>query len=168
MWTHLENREKRNFEINKEKLRAGLSHWGSVTSEVKEELFNDPHDSEGTNRTGVYSLKMILNREMLEITPLEGLRVKLQYQGVKKLCTSCFGKHLRKNCDGSKITWSDYIRLFRDSNREIPDEFYCENLERFDKTRRAQEQRTPFVPPRNEDEWSAMLKRLKKTWSKSR
>ena len=47
--------------------------------------------------------------------------------------------------------------------QKIPDEFYGENLERFDKTRRAQEQRTPFVPPRNEDEWSAMLKRFKKT-----
>ena len=50
-----------------EKLRAGLSHWGSVTSEIKEELFMDPHDLEGTNRTGVYSLKMILDSEMPEI-----------------------------------------------------------------------------------------------------
>ena len=53
----------------------------------------DPHDKEGTNRTGIYSLKMILDSEMPEIIPLEGLRVKLQYQGVERQCNLCFGKH---------------------------------------------------------------------------
>ena len=151
------------YKVSENKLRAGLSHWGTITSEIKEELFIDPHDSEGTNRTGVYMLKMIVDQEIPEILPIEGLRVKLQYQGVKKLCTACFGKHLRKNCDGSKITWADYIRTFKESNLDIPDEFYGENLERFEKTKKAQENRNLFVPPRNEEEWLAMLKRLRKT-----
>ena len=65
------------YKVSEEKLRAALTHWGTITSEIREELFVDPHDKEGTNRTGIYSLKMILDSEMPEIIPLEGLRVKI-------------------------------------------------------------------------------------------
>ena len=90
------------YKITEEKLKEALSHWGIVTTDIKEELFKDPHDSEGTNRTGIYSLRMIINDKIPELIPLESLRVKLQYQGVKKLCTGCYGKHLRRECNEPK------------------------------------------------------------------
>ena len=49
------------------------------TTDIKEEVFLDPHDSEGTNRTWIYSLRMIIDRDAKELIPLEGLRIKLQY-----------------------------------------------------------------------------------------
>ena len=66
------------YKITEERLKAALSHWGTVTTEIKEDLFTDPHDSEGTNRTGIYSLRMIMDNEIPELVPLDGLRVKLQ------------------------------------------------------------------------------------------
>ena len=77
------------------KLKVVLYNWGTVKMEIKEELFLDPHDSEGTNRTGINLLNMIIHLEIPEIIPLEGLRVKLQYQGVAKLCF--YSKILKKH-----------------------------------------------------------------------
>ena len=45
--------------VSEEKLKMTLSHWGSVTTEIKEEVFLDPDDNEGTNRKGVYIFSMI-------------------------------------------------------------------------------------------------------------
>ena len=45
--------------VSEEKLKMALSHWRSVTTEIKEEVFLDPHDNEGTNRKGVYIFSMI-------------------------------------------------------------------------------------------------------------
>ena len=38
-------------------------------------LINDScsHDSEGTNRTGIYSVRMVMDSEAPELVPLEGL-----------------------------------------------------------------------------------------------
>ena len=149
------------YKVTEEKLKEALSNWGKVKSEIKEELFLDPHDNDGTNRTGTYLLNMIIDTEIPEIIPLEGLRVKLQYQGVRKLCTICFGRHLRKDCEESKVTWTEYIKLFKEENPSIPDDFYGSNLERFDSSskqkKKAKEQ---FVAPRNGLEWSALMKRI--------
>ena len=118
------------YKLTEENLKSALRYWGSVTSEIKEELFVDPHDSDGTNRTGIYQASMILDSEMPELIPVDGLRVRLQYQGVSKLCSGCYGRHLRKGCKFPKITWPDYVKQFRESNPEIPDDFYGENLEK--------------------------------------
>ena len=150
------------YKVSEEKLKVVLSNWGTVKSEIKEELFLDPHDSEGTNRTGVYLPNMIINSVIPEIIPLEGLRVKLQYQGVKKLCTICFGKHLRKDCEGSKVTWPEYIKRFKEENPEISDDFYGDNIGRFVSSKKQKLVRQePFVRPRNGAEWTALIKRVR-------
>ena len=59
---------------------------------------------------------------------MDGIRMKLQYKGVTKLCTGCYGEHLRKSCQEPKITWLDYIENFRDMNPDLPDDFYGELL----------------------------------------
>ena len=90
------------FKISAERLESSLAHWGEVVSEPKEEVFEDPLDPDGTNRTGVYLLRMKLSREIPELIPLDGLRVKIVHHQVTKLCTRCFETHLRKNCEGKK------------------------------------------------------------------
>ena len=37
--------------------KSALAHWGEVLSEPKEEVFDDPLDPDGTNRTGIYLMK---------------------------------------------------------------------------------------------------------------
>ena len=94
--------------------------------------------------------------------PLEGLRVKLQYQGVKKLWTICFGKHLRKICEGTKVTWPEYIRSFREENPSITDDFYGVNIGRFDSAKKRKlKSHEPFVRPRNGAKWTTLIERVR-------
>ena len=58
------------YKVTEEKLKDALSNWGTIRSEIKEELFLDPHDSDGTNRTGTYLLNMVIDSEIPEIIPL--------------------------------------------------------------------------------------------------
>ena len=150
------------YKITEERLKEALSYWGKVTTEIKEELFTDPHDSEGTNRTGIYSLRMIIDSEIPELLPIDGLRIKLQYQGVKKLCTGCYGKHLRRDCKDQKISWKDYIEYFIESNPQIPKDFYGASLEKMSRKNMKMIRPEPkdFGLPKSEDEFNQMMSKM--------
>ena len=99
-------------------------------SEPKEEVFSDPLDPDGTNRTGVYLMRIKLKQEIPELIPLDGLRIKIIHHQVKKLCTRCFETHLRKDCEEEKKSWFDYVRKFMAENAEIDKEFYGGHYDR--------------------------------------
>ena len=83
---------------------------------------------------------------------------------MERLYNLCFGKNLRKDCQGSKITWPEYIKLFMEEFLEIPEEFYGQNLERFDKSnKRNNSKKIPFVPPKTGSDWASLLTRIKST-----
>ena len=74
-----------------------LSHFGQVVSEIMEEVFEvdlGPEEcDDGTNRTGDYTVKIKLTKDLPQIGPIMGKRVKFFYRGIQKLCTNCFGHH---------------------------------------------------------------------------
>ena len=84
--------------MTEERLSEILSHWGVFNSRITEEVFADPHDKEGSNRTGIYIVKMKVHQHIPEWLPLDGLRVKVQYPNMKKQCNGCYENHLRKDC----------------------------------------------------------------------
>ena len=96
-----------------------------------EEVFHDPYDIEGSNRTGIYTVRMNLHQNIPEWLPLDGLRVKIQHNGMQKLCNTCYGHHLRKDCTEEKVSWPEYIKMFRLENAEIPVDFYGKWAETF-------------------------------------
>ena len=105
---------------------------------------------------------MIMKKELPEIVPLEGLRLKIQYRGVTKLCSGCYGEHLRKTCKEKKLTWFDYIKKFRNENQDIPDDFYGDVIERANRKKKLTEPKPEdFSLPRNKSEWEAMLSKMK-------
>ena len=105
-------------------LIEALSQWGELMSGIREEVFEDPHDSEGTNRTGTYTVQMRITKPIPQYLPLNGKRVKIFYKGIKKLCTYCFGPHPRKRCDSEKVPWPMYIHKFSEQFTEFKPEFY--------------------------------------------
>ena len=117
------------YKVTEERLTEVLAHWGVMGSKIMEEVFHDPHDKEGSNRTGIYTVKMNLHQKIPEWLPLDGLRVKIQHKGIQKLCNTCYGNHLRKDCTEEKKSWADYILQFRSENPEIPDNFYGKWIE---------------------------------------
>ena len=154
------------YRVSSEQLKEILSHWGEVRSEPKEEVFHDPHDVDGTNRTGVYVVRMVLEDEIPELIPFNGLRIRVQHPDVKKLCTGCYGQHLRKTCNNAGRTWFDYVEDFVSENPDIPKEFYGSILERMKKTSTTRElpKRKPtlddFNVPKSKFELDLMFKKM--------
>ena len=52
-------------------------------------MFHDPLDKDGTNRIGIYVVRITPNEEIPELIPMEGLRVKIiaGHRGPVGLCT---------------------------------------------------------------------------------
>ena len=154
------------YKVSSQQLKEVLSHWGTVTSEPKEEVFHDPHDTDGTNRTGVYVVRMILENEIPELIPFSGLRIKIQHPDIKKLCTSCYGEHLRKTCNKAGRTWFEYVEDFIVENPDITKEFYGSTLERMKKISGIKEltKRRPtledFGIPKTKAELDLMLRKM--------
>ena len=100
------------FEISYKIVALFTENYPSfLLTEPMEEVFDDPLDKDGTNRTGVYILKIIPHMEIPELIPNRE-RVKIQHYQVARLCTGCYERHLRKDCKNGKISWSQYVRKF--------------------------------------------------------
>ena len=112
------------YRIPEDAIKNALSHWGELTSEIQEERFQDPHDPEGANRTGNYSVQMKMTSPVPEWLPIHGKRIKICYKNVKWLCKICYGPHNKKDCDAEKLTWTEYVDKFAEENPELPGDFY--------------------------------------------
>ena len=108
------------YRVSREVLTEYLSHYGTLASEILEDVFEDnlgPDESDdGTNRTGNYSVRIKLNKDMPQLAPIMGKRVKFYYRGIQKLCTNCFGHHNRQVCQSRRVTWINYVTHFIDAN----------------------------------------------------
>ena len=76
------------YKISGNRLLEVLTHWGTLVSEIREETFDDPHVQDGSNRTGIYCVRMKLHQKIPEWLPLEELRVKIQHHNIQRLCTT--------------------------------------------------------------------------------
>jgi hypothetical protein len=116
------------YRVPREVLMAYLSHFGQVVSEIMEEVFEvdlGPEEcDDGTNRTGDYTVKIKLTKDLPQIAPIMGKRVKFFYRGIQKLCTKCFGNHNKQVCKSRKIPWIGYVAQFKELHPEIPSALY--------------------------------------------
>jgi hypothetical protein len=101
-----------------------LGYYGDIILPFTEGLFCDNADKEGasngTNRTSNYLVTRRLNKEITQLSPILGRRIKIQYPGIQKQCTNCFGNHAKQNCQSQKMSWPTYIKKFMEFNPEIP------------------------------------------------
>ena len=114
------------YKIPEEVILEFLSHYGEVQSEVMEDLFDDggilDSETHGTNRSGIYSVKIKLVKDIPQLLPILGRRVKIQYRGTQRMCTNCFGRHPKQTCRSQKVQWSDHVTRFMSSNMDIREE----------------------------------------------
>jgi hypothetical protein len=114
------------YRIPRDILITYLSNFGDVTEELTEELFDDgglpDNELDGTNRTGNYIARIKLRRDIPEWVPILGKRIKISYQGVRRLCTNCFGQHPKKSCQSKKVTWGEYVAVFKNRYQDISQE----------------------------------------------
>jgi hypothetical protein len=98
-----------------------------VKSDISEDTHEESDDSSDDLPpvgNGIYSVRMKLERNMPQLIPMHGKRIRLYYRGIIKRCTNCFGSHQRKNCKEEKVPWIKYVEQFITNYPEIPRESY--------------------------------------------
>jgi hypothetical protein len=73
-----------------------LAFVGKICSLNIEDTFENgisPNGNVGTNRTGTYSVKIQLMRNIPQLHSIMGKRVKIYFPGIQKLCPNCYGPH---------------------------------------------------------------------------
>jgi hypothetical protein len=106
-----------------------ILNWLSYFSEVLSEISEDTHKDDSSDDlppvgNGIYSVQMKLKRDMPQLIPMHGKKIRLYYRGIIKRCTNCFGTHRRKDCKEEKVPWMKYVQQFINNYPEIPKESY--------------------------------------------
>ena len=101
--------------------------YGEIKSEIEEVAI--PSEQEGgLVGTGSYSVQVKLNRLIPHILPINGLKVKFSYNGVKKQCKNCYEYHrvskavnqaIKKTYSCEKKTYDQYVEIFKENNPHI-------------------------------------------------
>ena len=119
-WVKVEGTD---YRIKKEMILDWLTLWGQPMSDITEETFEE-EATVGGSGTGIYSLKMKMDREIPQLLPMDGKRVKIFYRGIGKLCTNCFMPHNRTQCKNEKVLWIKYVEEFMKAHENIPSNYY--------------------------------------------
>ena len=102
--------------------------WMDLFSERAGELTEDIHphsDSEPDILcSGTYSIKMRLKKDIPQLLPMWGKRIRVYHRGLQKLYTNCYGAHTRRNCRSEKVPWTQYVLRFMEKHPEIPSDLY--------------------------------------------
>ena len=123
-WVKIEGCE---YRLEEKQILDWLSFYGEIKSELSEDTHEESEDSSDDFPpvgNGIYSVKMKLTKEMPQLIPMFGKRIRLYYRGIVKRCTNCFGTHQRKNCQNEKVAWITYVEQFTKIYPEVPFEFY--------------------------------------------
>ena len=118
-WTRVVKIEGCDYMVDADTIINFLGHYGEVTSDLVEDVFEDEENSEGDNATGIYSVKVKLARAIPQLVPIGGKRLKIYYRNIQKLCTKCFGEHYARNCTNQRVPWVEYVKNFISTNTEI-------------------------------------------------
>ena len=101
-----------------------LAYYGEPVGELSEELHPNSDSDADPIGNGTYSIKMRLRKDIPQLIPMWGKRIRVYYRGVQKLCSNCFGPHPRKNCRSERVTWVAYCLRCMESQKDIPEELY--------------------------------------------
>ena len=112
------------YAVQEKQILEWMNLYGEPASELSEDIHPNSDSDADPFGNGTYSLKMRLKKEVPQLLPMWGKRIRIYYRGVTKLCPNCFGAHARKNCRSEKVSWIQYVLRFMENNPDIPPEFY--------------------------------------------
>ena len=112
------------YAVQEKQILEWLDMYGEQASELSEDIHPNSDSDADPVGNGTFSIKMRLKKEIPQLLPMWGKRIRIYYRGVTKLCANCFGTHARKNCRSEKVSWIQYVLKFMETYPEIPPEFY--------------------------------------------
>ena len=112
------------YAIEEKRILDWLNYFGEQAGELSEDIHPNSDSDADPIGSGTFSIKMRLRKDIPQLLPMWGKRIRIYHRGVQKLCSNCFGTHLRRNCRSEKIRWTRYVLNFMEKNPEIPPELY--------------------------------------------
>ena len=114
-----------NYKINEEEILDWIQMYGVIQGEVEKEaiILNEGSDDKVTMGTGVYLVPARLDRLVPNLLPIQGKRIKVWYQGVKRQCNQCYGYHKTETLCLEK-SFDEYMDEFKANNPNIPAELF--------------------------------------------
>ena len=110
--------------MSESEITGWIEQYREIKSDLEEIAISG--STEAPVGTGSYTLKVKLNRLIPNVLPMQGLKIKCSYQGVKKQCSNCYGYHrlegknLSKQFSCEKTTFEEYKEKFKADNSGIP------------------------------------------------
>ena len=101
-----------------------LNFYGEQAGQLTEDIHPNSDSDADPLGNGTFSIKMRLKKDIPQLLPMWGKRIRIYHRGVQKLCSNCFGTHPRKNCRSEKVPWTRYVLNFMERNPDIPSELY--------------------------------------------
>ena len=114
------------FRLSESEILGWLSCFGEVLLEITEERF----ESEGLDPelppvgNGTYNVKMRLNGELPNWIPMFGRRISVEYLGMRRQCTNCYGPHAKKYCRSEKCGMEAFVIGFSQKYPKVPTDYY--------------------------------------------
>ena len=112
------------YDLEEDEIMKWLRYYGETFGRLREDIHEDINTDRPPVGTGTYSIKMRLDAPIPQLLPMFGKKITIEFKGVQRLCTNCFGLHNRRACQSRKVQWIDYVRKFVDNNPDIPEEHY--------------------------------------------
>ena len=112
------------YGLDENQILEWMDLFGERAGELSEDIHPNSDSDEDIFCTGTYSIKMRLNRDIPQLLPMWGKRIRVYHRGVQKLCNNCYGPHPRRNCKSAKVPWTQYVLKFMEKNPEIPSHLY--------------------------------------------
>lgn len=113
-----------NYDLEEAEILAWLKIYGEVFGKLRENIHTDNNTTRKPVGTGTYSVKMRLDTPIPQLLPMYGKKIVIEFKGIQRLCTNCFGNHHKRACQSHKTQWVDYIKKFVALNPDIPQAYY--------------------------------------------
>jgi hypothetical protein len=112
------------YGLDEQQILAWMDLFGERAGELSEDIHPNSDSEPDFLCTGTYSIKMRLNKDIPQLLPMWGKRIRVYHRGVQKLCNNCYGPHTRRNCRSEKVPWTQYVLKFMEKHPEIPSDLY--------------------------------------------
>ena len=116
------------YKLSESKILDWLGCFGEVLSEITEERFGgDDPDLDQTLPpvgNGSYIVKMRLVKDLPNWMPMFGRKICLEYQGMRRECSSCYGPHAKKFCRSERVGMLNFVNGFSKKYTHVPASLY--------------------------------------------
>ena len=113
--------EGSNYELKESHIISWLHNYGVVESSLEEEAVVLGEESEAVQvSTGTYLVQVCLKRHIPNIVPMQGIKIRIWYSGVKIQCGICHGYHKKEKNFLHEKSFDVYTSGFKENKPQMP------------------------------------------------